>query len=458
MSCTTPCTQPCKDGTSQTELVADACPAQQKNNSVTIVENNQEDNQPMSFMQEADKINKKQCESFIKKILQHFGNTISQKHIGIWGLSCEPDTDNIHGAASITIIKELLDAGACITVYDPAALENIKSIYHRKIRYAQTSDDILHICDFLIILTQWEEFLLYEPKQFLPLKDKLIFDVCGCFDSDKMINAGLKYFVPGRNILIKKTLPQKNNAPHKKEELQLTDQSKIDHQHMEKLLLENIMAHVFEDSINSIAWIKSKSFSPRGGAANYSLLYIMFRVLNDIQPRSIIEFGIGQSSKLTSQYVTYGTEIDTHLTLVENDPTWINIFKKQIPECDRINILNLDIEEIEINRGTQIFETTGYKDLDKNIGDKKFDFIIVDGPRGCPHFSRIEILDLLEKNLANSFIIIMDDYNRIGEQETAKKVMEKLDSLSIKYESTKYKGITTQLVIYSPCYFFLKSL
>lgn len=393
---------------------------------------------------------------FTKKIMRYFGKEISKKHIGICGLALKPETDDFDKASSILMIKKLLSAGACISVYDPLAVGLYRKLNDRKIRYVQNIDKLLSDCDCLIILSKLQELFQCAPEKFLILKDRLIWDNCGCFDPVKMINAGLNYFVAGREVFMKKSFPALSTEVYKNK---LPKATKLDDKKILKdLLLENNMAHVFEDSINDVAWIRSKNFSPHGNAAKYSFLYILFRILNDVNPRSIIEFGIGQSSKLTSQYVAYGENKNSYLTLVENDSMWVDIFKKQLVDCDRIKILRLDLEDIEIPRGTQIFQTTIYKDLNKNIGDQKFDCIIVDGPHGTPHFSRVELFDLIEKNLADKFIIVMDDYNRLGEQETIQKVLEKLDNLSIPYDTTTYRGVSTQLIIYSPCYSFLKSL
>ncbi len=41
-------------------------------------------------------------------------------------------------------------------------------------------------------------------KQFLSLKDKVVFDGRNCFDPQKMCDSGITYFTIGRNCYIKK--------------------------------------------------------------------------------------------------------------------------------------------------------------------------------------------------------------------------------------------------------------
>ena len=48
-------------------------------------------------------------------------------------------------------------------------------------------------------------------------------------------------------------------------------------------------AFVFNDTIKSSKWLKEKDFSLVNSAANYSLMYSLYRILNDAQPKNILE-------------------------------------------------------------------------------------------------------------------------------------------------------------------------
>lgn len=216
---------------------------------------------------------------------------------------------------------------------------------------------------------------------------------------------------------------------------------------------ESIMAHVFRDSITDVDWIHKKSFSPHGAAANYSFLYILFRVLNDINPQNILELGMGQTSKLTAQYIAYKNS-SARLHLVEHDLTWVDIFRNEVELSDRITIYVLEM----IQKKIQGYESNVYRDLSLRVKDQKFDMIINDGPHGSDHYSRAGILDLLDHNLADKFVIICDDYNWKSVQETVQKVMQKLHQMHIPFDHTLYNGVKTQSIIYSPQCSFLKTL
>ena len=111
-----------------------------------------------SLLKCADDINKKQRQIFIKKIFSRFGENLSGKVFGIWGLSFKPHTNDMREAPSITIINELLAKGAKIKAYDPKAFDNAKLIFNDKIEYSKSAYDALKDSDALLLLTEWNEF------------------------------------------------------------------------------------------------------------------------------------------------------------------------------------------------------------------------------------------------------------------------------------------------------------
>ena len=160
---------------------------------------------PMTVIQAVEDVNDKQRLLFAEQILKYFGNTISTKHLGIWGLAFKPETDDLRCAPSLDIVKILLENGAKITVYDPVATENFRAIFGGQINYTNRAEAILNQCDCLVILTEWKEFLKYKPTDFSALKEKVVFDGRNCFDPIEMHYSGIKYFCIGRNAITKNT-------------------------------------------------------------------------------------------------------------------------------------------------------------------------------------------------------------------------------------------------------------
>ena len=218
-------------------------------------------------------------------------------------------------------------------------------------------------------------------------------------------------------------------------------------------------AFVFNDSINNSPWLKSKDFSLINSAANYSFMYSLYRILNDAQPMNILELGMGQTSKLTTQYANYFN--DSKLTIIEGDQLWIENFSKNLILGDNVNIIQLDLETFNYD-GT---ENIRFKDIEGAVEDNEFDLIIIDGPQGFIvengesrelDYSRTNVWQLIPRNLAEDFIIIIDDFNRIGEQNTFNHVKELLNDENITFFTHNSSGMKVQQAIFTEKFRFIE--
>lgn len=215
---------------------------------------------------------------------------------------------------------------------------------------------------------------------------------------------------------------------------------------------ETLKSNLFRDTIQDSDWLQYKSFSPGGWAVDYGFMFTLYRVLNDMKPKNVIEFGLGQSSRLLHQYGAYYN--DSKVVTCEHSSDWIDFFKAEIGEKYPINVRLLDLEK----RLYQGFETLVYKGLDELCRDEKYDLIVVDGPYGSEHFSRSQLIDLAKENLAERFCIILDDYERRGEQETIEELKKVLDSKQIPYSVAVYEASKTHCLLCSKDLEFLTTL
>ena len=74
------------------------------------------------LLQEIHKINETQKEIFFNKVLAALW-TLRGKKLAALGLAFKGGTDDIRESPAIDVIRKLLDAGASVTAYDPAAME-----------------------------------------------------------------------------------------------------------------------------------------------------------------------------------------------------------------------------------------------------------------------------------------------------------------------------------------------
>lgn len=205
---------------------------------------------------------------------------------------------------------------------------------------------------------------------------------------------------------------------------------------------ELLWAAIFHDSIRGKKGIESLSLNIGRWAGNYSFFYILNRILTDFQPARIIEFGLGESSKFVSAYLD-NYLLDSEHIIIEQDTTWKTAFENKFTLSTRSNIRTMPL----LKKSYKGFEYNGYENIENSI-KQNFDLYIIDGPFGSPKYSRFDIYTLAEKlTVEDDFIIIMDDYNRIGEQETTAELLMMFKSKNIKIHSAVYRGNKSVKVI-----------
>ncbi len=151
-----------------------------------------------SLLKEVKKINKKQREIFLDKIIKNVPD-IKGKNIAVWGLSFKPDTDDMREAPSIDIINGLITKGAVVKVFDPVAIEKAKEIFKDQVIYYKNAQEALKDCDALVICTEWGQFKKIKPEEIKKLmKFPRIFDGRNMFSSEKMAKLGFNYYSIGK--------------------------------------------------------------------------------------------------------------------------------------------------------------------------------------------------------------------------------------------------------------------
>lgn len=148
------------------------------------------------------KVNKNQKTVLFKKIKKYYKNDLKGKKFSMWGLAFKPETDDIRDAPSLELINELLNAGASVTVFDPEAMGNVKSLLGNKITYAKDPYSALKNADALLIVTEWSEFRNPDFERMVKnLKSKTIFDGRNVFSLEKMEELGFHYNSIGRKTI-----------------------------------------------------------------------------------------------------------------------------------------------------------------------------------------------------------------------------------------------------------------
>ena len=150
------------------------------------------------ILRAVEAVNHVQKERLVAKMEQHF-KTVKGKTIALWGLAFKPRTDDMREAPAIPIIERLLERGAIVRAFDPAATAVARRIFGSRIALCEKSYDALSGADALAIVTEWNEFR--EPdfhRMRSLLKSPVVFDGRNIYSPEHMRALGFTYFSIGR--------------------------------------------------------------------------------------------------------------------------------------------------------------------------------------------------------------------------------------------------------------------
>ncbi|MCS7072877.1 MAG: UDP-glucose/GDP-mannose dehydrogenase family protein [Bacteroidia bacterium] len=145
-------------------------------------------------------VNALQKKVLVQKIKHLFGEDLSGKHFGIWGLAFKPNTDDIREAPAIEIIQDLLTAGATISAFDPEAVREVKKHHpDLQIQFASDRYEALKNADALVLITEWNEFRTPDFTKIKSyLKQPIIFDGRNIYEPEELKSLGFYYASIGR--------------------------------------------------------------------------------------------------------------------------------------------------------------------------------------------------------------------------------------------------------------------
>ena len=153
------------------------------------------------ILSNVEEVNKDQKRILVNKIVDRFGDDLSNITLSVWGLSFKPGTDDVREATSLVVVSELIGKGAKIKAYDPQANDEFRRAIGddclSSIEFVDNRYDALDNSDGLVLITEWKEFRypdfdLLEEK----LNQKVIFDGRNIYDK-KIEKLGFELFQIG---------------------------------------------------------------------------------------------------------------------------------------------------------------------------------------------------------------------------------------------------------------------
>lgn len=141
--------------------------------------------------------NEDQKKRMVIKIQEMVGE-LRGKQIGILGLSFKPNTNDIRESSSIAIIQGLLEMGAKVKAFDPAAMKEAKAILP-ELEYGEDAYDVASGADALVLATEWNQFRRLDLLRMKGLlKEPIFIDLRNVYDPVQMRKLGFRYCGVGR--------------------------------------------------------------------------------------------------------------------------------------------------------------------------------------------------------------------------------------------------------------------
>lgn len=137
--------------------------------------------------------------------------------VGLLGLAFKENTDDMRDAPSIDIASYLLERGAKVRAYDPAAMEVAQPLLP-EVEMVKGPYLLAEGCDALIVVTDWNEFKQLDLERLKKaMKQPVVVDGRNIYDPDKMVEFGFTYRGVGRGynsdrpLIRKETLQEHAN-------------------------------------------------------------------------------------------------------------------------------------------------------------------------------------------------------------------------------------------------------
>jgi UDPglucose 6-dehydrogenase len=152
-----------------------------------------------ALLRAVDAVNDRQKHVLVHKVKARFGNDLHGRTFAVWGLSFKPRTDDMREAPSITIVEDLLAAGAKVRVHDPEALREAHRYFGDRVTYHELNYEALEGADALLIVTEWNEFRRPDfARMKRLLKQPVILDGRNLYEPEEMRELGFAYYSIGR--------------------------------------------------------------------------------------------------------------------------------------------------------------------------------------------------------------------------------------------------------------------
>jgi len=154
-------------------------------------------NYDVRIVKAALEVNELQKQSIVDRI-RLLVPDLGDKTIALLGLAFKPETDDMREAPSIKIVADLVEGGAKIRAYDPAAMESARQ-FLSGVEYCGDEYEAALGSSALVVVTEWNQFRSLDLGRLkVAMLEPNIIDLRNIYEPDMVRSAGFRYVGMGR--------------------------------------------------------------------------------------------------------------------------------------------------------------------------------------------------------------------------------------------------------------------
>ena len=153
---------------------------------------------PVRIVDTVIEVNQRQRESMIPKIEKLAGGDLAGTRVAVLGLAFKPETDDMRDAPSVDIIRGLVERGAAVVAFDPAAQDEARKLLP-DIEYATDEYEAAAGADALVFVTEWNQFRALDMNRIRQsMRVARIADLRNIYTPADLRDMGFEYVGVGR--------------------------------------------------------------------------------------------------------------------------------------------------------------------------------------------------------------------------------------------------------------------
>jgi UDPglucose 6-dehydrogenase len=161
----------------------------------------------LTFLREVDAINYRRRQRVVDMAGELLTRPWPGTRVAVLGAAFKPESDDIRDSPALNVAGRLHLQGACVTVYDPRAMDNARRLWPT-FKYADSVSAACAGAHVVLVLTEWDEFRELDPERLGAIvARRAVVDGRNCLDPARWAAAGWAYRGPGRPSLPDPAVP-----------------------------------------------------------------------------------------------------------------------------------------------------------------------------------------------------------------------------------------------------------